>query len=275
MKTSALITKRGHMIIDFHIHIFPDEIAEKAIKTLSERSGLTPQTNGTAKNTIEKMNEWSIDKAVCLNIATKPSQTRKINLFMENNTCSRFIPFGTVYPIAENALEEIEHIKSVGIKGIKLHPDYQNFYADDENIYPIYSLMEELELPLLFHSGYDIGLGCPIHCTPLMIKKIADSFPKLQIIAAHFGGYGLWKDASELLYNKENVYFDTAFPVGLDESLAEKIICKKGADHILFASDCPWDSPKRILQFIDSLKISDSDKEFIYGKNAQRLIMNL
>ncbi len=260
------------MVIDFHIHIFPDEIAEKAIKTLSERSGLLPQTDGTAKNTIEKMNEWGIDKAVCLNIATKPSQQRKINSFLQKNNFSRFIPFGTVYPYADNSLDEVAYIKNSEIKGIKLHPDYQNFYADDKNVFPIYSLMEELEIPLLFHSGYDIGLGCPIHCTPLMIKNVAEAFPRLQIIAAHFGGYGMWKDSLELLCNKENVYFDTAFSIGLDASTAEDLISKKGAEKILFASDCPWDSPKRTFDFINSLKINDYEKELIYGKNAQDLL---
>ncbi len=262
------------MIIDFHIHIFPDDIAPRAVGILANRSKLAPHTDGTAKNTIDNMKSWGVDKAVCLNIATKPSQQRKINSFIAETEkiYNEFIPFGTVHPDSESPLEEIEFIKKSQIKGIKLHPDYQDFYANDKKMYPLYSLMEELEIPLLFHTGYDIGLGCPIHCTPLMIKQISEDFPKLSIIAAHFGGNGMWMDALELLCHRPNVWFDTAFPLGLDSETATRLINKKGAEKILFASDCPWDSPFRIMEFIDSLGISDDNKELIYGKNAQNLL---
>ena len=52
----------------------------------------------------------------------------------------------------------------------------------------------------------------------------------------------------------------------------EKIISKHGSDRILFASDCPWQSPALIAQKIDSLDISDDDKENIFFKNACRLL---
>ena len=260
------------MIIDFHVHIFPDEIAPKAISSLSKKCNVPPNTDGTAKCTLEKMNEWGVDKAVCLNIATKPTQQRKINSFMIETNDDRFIPFGTVHPDSENPLEEISFIKNSKIKGIKLHPDYQNFYAADQKVFPIYALMEELEIPLIFHAGFDVGIGCPIRCTPYMISKIAKAFPKLTIVAAHFGGNGLWYDASELLGDLENVYFDTAFPCNLDSQTAQMVIDKKGAESILFGSDCPWSTPAETLNLIDSLKISSNDKDLIFYKNAQRIL---
>ncbi|MBE6648379.1 MAG: amidohydrolase [Ruminococcaceae bacterium] len=264
------------MIIDFHTHIFPDSLAPRAIETLAKRSALVPYTDGTAKCTLKKMDEFSVDKSVCLNIATKPTQQRKINDFMKDIMNSsygeRLIPFGTVHPDATDALDEIQYIKDSSIKGIKLHPDYQNFYADDKKMDGIYDVASQLDLPIIFHAGYDIGMGCPIHCTPLMIKKIAKRFPKLTVIAAHFGGNGMWNDALELTSELENVYYDTAFPWNLDKITAKKLISKKGADKILFASDCPWDSPKRIIDFIDSLQISSKEKELIFAENAKNLL---
>ncbi len=260
------------MIIDFHIHIFPNEIAERAISTLQQRSGIEPHADGTAQTTLKKMNQWGVDKAVCLNIATKPTQQRKINQFMVETASDKLIPFGTVHPHSEAPLDEITYIKENGIKGIKLHPDYQNFYPSEKEYYDIYALMDKLNLPVLFHTGYDIGLGCPIHCTPLMIRKIAKTFPNLKIIAAHFGGAGMWYDAAELLCDLDNVYFDTAFPVCLDKKTAENLINKKGAEKILFASDCPWSSPKHVMEFIDSLDLSSEKKELIFYKNAESLL---
>lgn len=261
------------MIIDFHVHIFPDEIANKAISTLSQKSNLTPQTDGSVKDTLDKMNLWGIDKAVCLNIATKPTQQRKINSFMKEVSSQRLIPFGTLHPYSESPIDEISFIKNHGIKGIKLHPDYQGFFANDKKVFEIYSTISELQLPLIFHAGYDIGLGCPVHCTPLMIKDVAEAFPNLVIIAAHFGGYGMWYDARTLLSDLKNVYFDTSFPLGLDKKIAEKAISKKGAEKILFASDCPWASPKDVFEYIDSLNITSKDKDLIFSQNAERLLM--
>jgi predicted TIM-barrel fold metal-dependent hydrolase len=263
------------MIIDFHVHIFPDAIAQRAITILAERSALQPQTDGTATDTIEKLNLWGIEKAVCLNIATKPTQQRKINVFMtetDEKHGGRLIPFGTVHPLSPTFYEEIKFIKDSNIKGIKLHPDYQNFFVNEKRYFELYSTIAQFGLPLIFHAGYDIGLGCPIHCTPLMIRKVAKEFPHLTIIAAHFGGYGMWNDASELLCDLENVLFDTAFPVGMDKETAEKLISKKGAENVLFASDCPWESPKKVANLIDSLSISSKEKDLIFSGNAKRIL---
>lgn len=260
------------MLIDFHIHIFPDVLAERAIKTLEQRSQIPSETDGTAKDTLNKMDIWGVDKAVCLNIATKPTQQRKINQFMEKVSSSRLIPFGTIHPDSPDAKEELFYIKNAGIKGIKLHPDYQNFYANDKKMFEIYDICSELKIPIIFHSGYDIGLGCPIHCTPLMIKEIATVFPNLTIIAAHFGGHGMWYDSKELLCDNDNVYFDTAFPLKMEKEIAQEVINKKGADKILFASDCPWYSPKSVFEFIDSLDLSAEEKDLIFYKNAKRLL---
>ncbi len=260
------------MVIDFHTHIFPAEIAKRAVSTLSERSRLVPETDGTADDTLKKMDECGIDSCVCLNIATKPSQMRKINAYMKEISSERLIPFGTIHPDGENAIDELDFIKECGFKGIKLHPDYQNFYADEKRMYDIYLRCCELELLIIFHSGYDIGLGCPIHCTPLMLKNVSERFPKLKIVAAHFGGYGLWHDVEELLGSCDNVFFDTAFSLGLDKSLAEKLINKKGAEKILLASDCPWESPKHSIEFIESLNITSKEKDLIFGENAKKLL---
>ncbi len=260
------------MIIDFHTHIFPDSLAERAVEALAKRSGLQPQTNGTAKNTLELMEKAGIDASVCLNIATKPTQMRKINSFLNEIKSERLIPFGTIHPDAEGITEELEFIENSGIKGIKLHPDYQNFYADEKRMDEIYDFISQLGLILIFHSGYDIGLGCPIHCTPLMLKKIGEKFPKLTIVAAHFGGYGLWRDAAELLWKLDNVYFDTAFSLGLDKETAEWSINKKGAEHFILGSDCPWENPQYSIEFIQSLSISEREKELILGENARQLL---
>ena len=106
------------------------------------------------------------------------------------------------------------------------------------------------------------------------IAQLAWRFPNLKIVAAHFGGYKLFDEAEHSLAGK-NLYFDTSWPPGLnvlDSDEVVRIIHKHGCDKILFGSDCPTADPAAEIQYIDSLKLSDAEKESILGKNAARLL---
>ena len=128
------------MLIDFHTHAFPEKIAQKAIEKLSFASGgLTPHTNGTFFDLKRLLATSKIDKAVVLSIATNAAQQKNVNNFAASiNDGENIFAFGSVFPDAPDALYELERIKSLGLKGVKLHPDYQGFSADDQKMKPIY-----------------------------------------------------------------------------------------------------------------------------------------
>ena len=163
------------MVIDFHVHAFNPKVAEKAVEKLQAQSGITPFTRGTAEETIQRFDEWGIDKGVLLSVATKPAQQRVINDWCAQQDGGRFISFGGIHPDAEDYEQEIAHIKELGLHGIKLHPDYQGFMIDDERMDKIYDAIERADLPVIFHSGYDCVSPDIIHSTPEralnMIKK--------------------------------------------------------------------------------------------------------
>ena len=126
-------------IIDAHTHIFPEKIAEKTIEKLSFVSGgLIPQTNGTLNSIKLLMGKDGVDKSVVLSIATNKKQQPAVNDYIKSCESEDIIPFGSVFPHAENALEELERIKEMGLKGIKLHPEYQNFELDDPEMLKLY-----------------------------------------------------------------------------------------------------------------------------------------
>ena len=124
------------MIIDFHTHAFPETLAERVMSKLSyEGGGLVPQTDGTAESLKKEMLSDGVDISVVLSIATNPKQQTNVNNFAaEINDEKSIFAFGSVHPDAENALEELERIKAMGMKGVKFHPEYQNFFADDEKM---------------------------------------------------------------------------------------------------------------------------------------------
>ena len=261
------------MIIDFHIHAFPNDIAERAINTLSEVVNVQCHTNGTMDDTRRLLEEQRIDYGVLLPIATKPTQQFTINSWAAEQFNGRIISFGTVHPDAPDVEEEIYRIKSLGLKGIKIHPDYQNVFLFEEKMKPIYRLCEELKLPLLMHMGYDPLSPAVRHAMPYHLLTITEEFPKLKIIGAHLGGVFAWEEVLFYLCGRDNIWLDTAHLAGwIEPKLLTAIIKKHGADKILFASDCPWHKPQMELELIETLPLTEAEKERIYWKNATELL---
>lgn len=267
------------MYIDFHTHAFADPIAERAITKLEDiimKSGYPdPQpavTRGTVAELLACLDEWEVDKAVILPIATKPSQQASINNWAKSIMSERLYCFGTVHPDAEDALEELERIKALGLRGVKLHPDYQGFFADEERVFPIYRKCAELGLPVIFHAGRDaLSMDC-IHCTPQMSARVLDAVPEMTLILAHLGGNDCWDDVEKYLVGR-NVYFDTAFIDGhISDEQAERIIKNHGSDRILFASDCPWHPSTAEIGLINRIDLTEEQRESIFSRNALRLL---
>ncbi len=263
------------MYIDFHTHAFADKVAEKAMGNLSATSGMNPSTDGTLKGLKERLKQSGIEAAVVLPIATKPSQHEVVNKWAANiNGKDRIYAFGSVYPGADDALYYLEKIKADGLHGVKLHPDYQNFFVEDEKAFPVYQKCVELNLPVLFHGGYDPLSPDTIHATPEGLLKVHESFPELTMIIAHLGGMYRWDRVECLLAGRPgNIYFDTAVIAGeIGQKQLMRIISKHGADRILLGSDCPWDDPAGEIAMIERLPLSRSEKELIFYKNAQKLL---
>ena len=261
-----------NMVIDFHTHAFAERIAGKAIQNLKRSSGnIEPAFDGTIGGLRRYLEENAIDRAVVMNIATNPAQQHNVNNFAIQENHGRLVCFGSVHPDAPDALEELHRIREAGLKGIKLHPDYQHFYVDEDRMLPIYETAGKLGLIVCFHSGVDIGFYEPVHCTPERLSRMLDVF-RAPVIAAHMGAYQQWYDVEDYLVGKK-VLFDTAFCYGcMPRGHAQKIIAAHGAGNILFGSDMPWSSTVHNMDFIKSLELSPADEAAILGGNAARLL---
>ena len=104
----------------------------------------------------------------------------------------RFIGVGTLHPDSADIKGDIEHLVSLGLKGVKLHPDIQGFKIDDYRCLKIYELCEENRLPILMHTGdsrYD-------YSNPNRLLPVLKIYTELTVIGAHFGGWSIWETAS-------------------------------------------------------------------------------
>lgn len=261
------------MTIDFHTHCFPDTLAVKAVGRLSHVSGgMEPHTDGTLAGLRRSMVEQQVDVSVVLNIATNPHQQTKVNDFAAaiNNEKDIFA-FGSVFPGSEDAFAELERIKALGLRGVKLHPDYQGFVVDDPRWKPLYRKISELGLITVFHAGVDYGFPPPYGCMPEALATALDWFDS-PVVAAHWGGLQCGEGVLSHLCGK-NVYLDVSFGyASLPKYYAQQIVEKHGAHRILFGTDSPWHTAGMERRLLDSLELTDTAREKILSGNAKKLL---
>lgn len=261
------------MLIDFHTHAFADPLAPRAIASLSAASGgVPPQTDGTYQGLIDNMDKCGVDHSVLLTIATKPTQQTRINDWAASLNQGRISVFGSIHPEAPDVFEELERIKSLGLAGVKLHPEYQKFWVDEERMKPIYKKIASLGLVTVFHAGMDIGFMPPARATVDRMIRALSAFDGAPVVAAHFGGYNEWDEVLDKMCGLP-IYLDTSFCFGrIQFPLAQAIVEKHGCDHILFGTDLPWSDAAAELRLIRSLAVSEEEREKILWKNAAQLL---
>lgn len=263
------------MIIDFHTHIFPDAIAEKTIHRMEQEAGIEAYTSGTLAELKDSMRGNRIEISVILPVVTRPSQFDTINRFAAQiNGKEGILSFGGIHPDTEDYEEKLRLIKQLGLKGIKLHPDYQAAFVDEARMVRIIQCATELDLIVVLHAGLDIGLPDPIHCPPKraahMLSQIDEE--KAKIILAHTGGYNMWDEVEEYLVGR-NVWFDTSYTMNkLSSEQFVRIVRDHGADRILFATDSPWGGQKETVDWIQGMDLTEEERERILWKNGAQLL---
>lgn len=254
-------------VIDVHAHVFPKQVAQKAVDHLSTYYSYKMHGNGTFEDLLNSAKDAGVEKLVVHSTATKAAQVEHINDFTSGFINENIVGFGSLHKDYENYEKEIERIISLGLKGIKLHPDFQLFDIDDEKMFPIYECLEG-RLPILFH----VGDNKSPHSHPKKLARVMELFPKLTVIGAHLGGYSQWEEAEEYLIGK-NLYIDTSsvFRV-LSEKEVTRLINKHDINKVLFGTDYPLERHDYPLKHILNLELSDDKKEKIFYDNAYNLL---
>ncbi len=256
------------LVIDCHDHVYNKRLAARAVSGVGEFYNVQMSCSGVADELIEISQRSPVKKFIINSVALTPKAVRKLNDFI-SELCrehEEFTGLGTLHPDMDNIGEEIDRIISLGLKGIKLHPDTQGFDADCENAFRIYERIEG-KLPLLIHSGdyrYD-------HSHPRRIANIIDSFPHLTVVAAHLGGWSIFEQAVPYMKDR-SCYMDisSVMPFIPEEKVFE-LIKLYGADRLMFGSDFPmWDPVSEYESFM-KFELTDEEREKILWRNAAKV----
>lgn len=258
-------------IYDAHAHIFPEKIAEKACINIGRFYSVPMYAVGSSEILQASCKAAGIAGVLVCSVATKPEQVTAINDFIhrEFSNHSQFIGLAAMHPHFQDYSSELERVVELGFRGVKFHPDFQEFNMDDPAYFPMFREIARHNLPVLFHMG-DAHLD---YSHPRRLANLMRAVPDLTCIAAHFGGYQKWDEALELLNpNTGRLYFDTSSSLAfLSGEKAVEMIRALGAGHFLFGSDFPmWDQAEEIDRFL-ALHLTDEEREMIFYRNFEGL----
>ena len=275
------------MRIDFHTHAFPDRIAAGALGQLVHNTipyrdiygETTPHTDATTNGLLASSRKAGLDVSLVLPIATSPKPSGTINDFAAQvDQIPGLRSFGSVHPLNPEWEAELHRVKDLGLRGIKLHPEYQGVFADDPAVTAVVRCAADLGLWVLFHAGADIGMPPPIHCTPQRVVRLRKAVPHAKIILAHLGGYRLWDEVLERLPEMD-VWLDTSFCLPNhpeQHELFARLIRATGTGRVLFGTDSPWADQSQVVEaaetFFQTYGFTAEDAAAIMGGNAEKIL---
>jgi predicted TIM-barrel fold metal-dependent hydrolase len=197
---------------------------------------------------------------------------------------SRFLGFASVDPAVHDAPKQLERaVRGLGLRGLKLDPALQRFHPDDRKLaWPLYQACAELGVPLLMHCGLSWSLvGQSKYARPLALEEVAQEFPTLRIVIAHFGWP--WVEEALLLALKyRNVYLDTAIVYSgtprealrhvLAQQVGIAVLERSLPRQVLFGSGYPRADIRRSARGLEALGLSPGLREAAAGGNAAELL---
>jgi predicted TIM-barrel fold metal-dependent hydrolase len=266
-----------YKIIDIHTHTYPNAIAERAKVALEHFYEFTCEGDGTVDDLAESSEKAGVSGMLLLSVATNVKQIKNVNLWAASAKADlvargfEAAAFGGIHQDCPDMAAELDHIKELGLSGIKIHPDIQGVDIDDRRMYELYSLIEG-ELPIYFHMGDNRPQYRFSEAQRLI--KIMKEFPRLKVIAAHFGGYCAWEQSKELIRaGGENIMFDTSSALwAMTPEDADKLVGILGVEHLMFGTDYPVMHAENELKLFMKLKLTESERQDILYNNAKSFI---
>jgi predicted TIM-barrel fold metal-dependent hydrolase len=258
-------------VVDVHAHVFPDDVAARAMPALEEEAGVTASFDGTVAGLLAEVERAGIDEVWTMPVATKPDQVTAINDWAATTAGDRVRPFGAMHPDLPDPAREIARMVGLGLPGFKMHSEYQRFAPDEERLAPLWRAAADAGMVVLFHAGIDIGIPT-LRGTPSAFAAFAEAHPDLTAILAHMGGFKLWDEVLDMLAGS-HLFLDTSYTLGhLPDDEFVALVAAHGPDRVLFGTDGPWTDMAREVERMRGLGLPEADLEAIMGGNAGRLL---
>ena len=217
---------------------------------------------------------------------------------------TRLVAFCTLpmlYP--DRAIEELNRASKLpGVRGVYMGTNINNKDFSDPLFEPIWTRLEELDLPVFLHPLQTIGgdrlrkyylsnlLGNPIDSAiaacHLIFSGVLDRHPKLRFGLPHGGGALLiligridhgWQVRPETkqLPKAPSSYLDRFFydTIVHSKQIMEFVIREVGAERVMIGSDYCFDMGyERPVQFLEQIDLPSAQRQMILGGTAAKLL---
>ena len=259
-------------IVNAHCHIYPDKIAEKAVLGIRDFYDLDMSLNGKLDDLIRDGNKVGVTHYLVHSVATTPKQVKSINEFIAeavNTHPDIFTGFGTLHPDSEDIQGDFDYLIELGLKGVKVHPDFQQFAMNEERAFKIGEVVSKGKVPMLVHCG-DFRYN---YSNPEQIKPFLERFPDITFIGAHFAGWSVWEEATRQLAGTPNLYVDLSSSLyDLSPETALELIHAYGSDRVLWGTDYPmWESDSE-MDYFNKIDLTDEERSQILYDNAAKIL---
>ncbi len=256
-------------IIDAHAHVYPDAIAQKAANSIGSFYDITICCDGSLSTLLERGDRAGISRFLVQSVATSWERVQSINNYLMRTVAEhsdRLLGFGAMHPSHPDPRTELLRIQAGGLRGIKLHPDIQQFPLDSPKTIALYHILAELKMPVLVH------LGDPRYAFshPVQMARAMDAVPGLKVIGAHLGGRSLWDEGCAALAGRPGLWVDCSDCMfAMPPEQAASLIHRYGTDRVFFGSDYPvWDPAREVERFM-AIPLRPAEQEQILHQNFE------
>lgn len=262
-------------IFDAHTHTYPEILSFKATQNLGAFYDFKVEREGTVDDLMATSREAGVTGFLILGVATNARQVRHVNEAVADDVKrsreAGFDAFGyaAMHQETEDFASEIDYAVSLGLTGIKMHPDIQRVDIDDERLFPMYAEASARGLPVCHHMGDDRPEYR--YSEPERLVHVLDMFPDLKVIATHLGGYRAWDEALHCLAGRKNVVYDLSSSLwAMTPARAREIIETLGVENVMFGTDYPVLTAKEYMTLFDRLGFDGEKRHaLLYGNAAK------
>ena len=271
----------SYKIIDIHTHTYPDAIAERAVRSLGNFYNFDVRCAGTyadleAQAEASKGSETETVGFLLFSVATNAHQVQKVNSSiaalaeLSRSHGYETVGFAGMHQDYPDFAGELERCISLGLKGVKIHPDIQRMDILCDRMFELCEIIEG-RMPLFLHMGDNRAEYR--YSEPEKLAKLLDRFPHLEVVAAHLGGYQAWDEAEKYLYGRENVWYDISSSLwAMSPEKAGYLIDRCGADRVMFGTDYPVMPIDPYVSMFMKIDLDEQTRQDIFYNNAKRFL---
>ena len=272
------------MIIDSHVHICGPPLNQEYFKVKCRDGSVVTfpfakRADASVDRLLRDMNENNIDKAFICAVSGAATNEYLSKVVREHS--SRIVGFAWIDDPLDKmkSVETLETaVNELGLRGLKLHPGFQNFSPADQRIYPLIRKAAELKIPIFIHMA-PIPLGTFDNHKPEHIDTLKKNVPDATIIVGHMA----WQRFTDLLMLvwAPGIYIETSNGLNMIADLygvdfAERLIRRLGVDKVVFGSDWMGSSSrmtKENMDIINKMSLTRDEKEKILGENIRKVLV--